>query len=131
MNGKLYGTTTSGGAFRGGAVFYVTTDGSETVIHSFGYGYDGIDPEAGLHDVDGTLYGTTRDGGAYGSAYSINGFGTVFSITPDGHETVLHSFGNGDDGAHPEAALRDVSGMGLIGTTRYGGVDGRGTIFEL
>jgi len=131
VNGKLYGTTESGGAFRGGTVFDVSTDGHETVLHSFGNGYDGVRPEAGLRDMNGTLYGTTADGGAYGSSYNQHGFGTVFSITPGGHETVLHSFGDGYDGAHPEAGLRDVSGMGLIGTTRYGGVYGRGTVFEL
>jgi uncharacterized repeat protein (TIGR03803 family) len=131
VNGKLYGTTESGGAFRAGTVFDVSTDGHETVLHSFGDGYDGVHPEAGLRDMNGTLYGTTADGGAYVSSYNFDGFGTVFSITPDGHETVLHSFGNGDDGAHPAAGLRDVSGMGLVGTTRYGGVYGRGTVFEL
>ena len=130
VNGKLYGTTEEGGAFRGGTVFDVSTDGHETVLHSFGNGYDGLHPAAGLRDVNGTLYGTTADGGAYGSSYNQYGFGTVFSITPDGHETVLHSFGNGDDGARPEAGLRDVSGI-LVGTTRYGGAHGRGTVFEL
>lgn len=131
VKGKLYGTTENGGTFRRGTVFSITTDGHETVLHSFGYGLDGIRPEAGLRDVNGTLYGTTVDGGAYGDYYNFDGFGTVFSITTDGSETVLHSFGSGDDGIHPEAGLRNVSGMGLIGTTPHGGVDGRGTIFEL
>jgi uncharacterized repeat protein (TIGR03803 family) len=130
VNGRLYGTTESGGAFRGGTVFDVSTDGSETVLHSFGNGYDGANPEAGLRDVNGTLYGTTADGGAYGSIYNQHGLGTVFSITTNGSETVLHSFGNGNDGAHPEAGLRDVNGT-LYGTTRYGGVYGGGTVFEL
>jgi uncharacterized repeat protein (TIGR03803 family) len=121
VNGKLYGTTESGGAFRGGTVFDISTGGSETVRN----------PEAGLRDVNGTLYGTTAYGGAYGSTYNQQGFGTVFSITPDGYETVLHSFGNGYDGAHPAAGLRDVSGTGLVGTTRYGGAYGRGTVFKL
>jgi uncharacterized repeat protein (TIGR03803 family) len=130
VNGRLYGTTEDGGAFRGGTVFDVSTDGHETVLHSFGNGYDGLHPVAGLRDVYGALYGTTADGGAYGGYYNPLGYGTVFSITTDGYETVLHSFGNGDDGAHPEAGLRDVSGI-LVGTTRYGGVYGRGTVFEL
>lgn len=131
VNGKLYGTTKDGGAYRRGTVFDVSTDGHEAVLHSFGGGYDGAYPQAGLCDANGTLYGTTVDGGAYGSYYNLHGFGTVFSITPDGHEAVVHDFGDANDGVHPEAGLRDVSGMGLIGTTRYGGVDGRGTVFEL
>lgn len=131
VNGKLYGTTQNGGAFRAGTAFSITTDGHATVIHSFGYGSDGIRPEAGLRNVNGILYGTTVDGGTYGDSYNLDGFGTIFSITTDGSETVLHSFGNGYDGVHPETGLREVSGMGLVGTTSHGGVDGRGTIFEL
>jgi uncharacterized repeat protein (TIGR03803 family) len=44
------------------------------VLHSFGGSGDGQGPYAGLINVKGTLYGTTRFGGA-------NGVGTVFSLT--------------------------------------------------
>ena len=46
---------------------------NEKVLHSFGSGTDGVEPEVGLIDVNGTLYGTTLAGGAYGH-------GTVFAI---------------------------------------------------
>ncbi len=65
VNGTLYGTTLRGGAYgrRGdGTVFSITTSGTEKVLHSFGKGSDGVDPEAGLIDVKGTLYGTTSEG---------------------------------------------------------------------
>ncbi len=49
---------------------------TETVLHSFGNGADGVDPEAGLiFDAAGNLYGTTAGGGTYSG-------GTVFELTP-------------------------------------------------
>ena len=127
-NGILYGTTIFGGAYkcgqgyRCGTVFSITTAGTETVLHSFGVGSDGANPEADLIDVGGTLYGTT-----YSGAY---GFGTVFSITSDGAERVLHSFGNGTDGRNPHAGLIAVKGT-LYSTTAFGGKYGGGTVFSI
>jgi uncharacterized repeat protein (TIGR03803 family) len=69
--------------------------------------------------VNGTLYGTTGGGGAYG-------FGTVYSVTLGGKEKVLHSFGNGTDGAYPVGDLIDVNGT-LYGTTAGGGANGCGS----
>ena len=47
-------------------------------------------------------------------------------------ETVLHSFGNGNDGANPYAGviMDDFTGN-LYGTTISGGIHGNGTAFEL
>jgi uncharacterized repeat protein (TIGR03803 family) len=133
VGGTLYGTTAKGGASAVcnsgcGTVFSITTGGKMKLLHSFGGGSDGASPEAGLIDVNGTLYGTTREGGTY------NG-GTVFSITIGGTENVLHSFGSGSDGASPDAGLIDVDGT-LYGTTTYGGtharcVSGCGTVFSI
>ena len=128
IGGTLYGTTTFGGAYRCsigfacGTEFRITTGGAEKVLHSFGNGSDGANPEAELIDVGGTLYGTT-----YSGAY---GFGTVFSITTGGTEKVLHSFGNGTDGRNPTASLIEVKGT-LYGTTEFGGKHNRGTIFSI
>lgn len=75
-NGELYGTTQLGGAYGGGTVYEIDpASGSEKVIHSFGLGYDGAYPYAGLVAVAGMLYGTTYAGGNYGR-------GTVFALTP-------------------------------------------------
>jgi uncharacterized repeat protein (TIGR03803 family) len=128
IGGTLYGTTTFGGAYRCsigyacGTAFRITTGGVEKVLHSFGNGSDGANPEAELVDVGGTLYGTT-----YSGAY---GFGTVFSITTGGKEKVLHSFGNGTDGRNPRGGLIAVNGT-LYGTTEFGGKHNRGTIFNI
>lgn len=97
------------------------------MLHKFGHGSDGANPEVGLTNVKGTLYGTTTFGGA-------NNDGTIFSITTTGQEQVLYSFAGGSDGALPEAGLINVNGT-LYGTTessgRYGcrHHDGCGTVF--
>jgi uncharacterized repeat protein (TIGR03803 family) len=134
VNGTLYGTTVAGGvncrsgSSGCGTVFAITTSGKETVLHSFGGSGDGDGPVAALINVKGTLYGTTLDG-----PYDFcgeSGCGTVFSITPSGKETVLHSFGSSGDGTNPLAGLINLNGM-LYGTTGSGGAKGDGTVFAI
>ncbi|MGB8908925.1 MAG: choice-of-anchor tandem repeat GloVer-containing protein [Candidatus Cybelea sp.] len=131
VGGKLYGTTNGGGAHNHGTVFSITTRGRERVLHSFrANGTDGELPEAGLTDVGGTLYGTTIAGGSNECANGY-GCGTVFSITTNGTEKVLHSFGKGNDGWYPAAGLLDVKGT-LYGTTAArGGTQNGGTVFSI
>ena len=129
VEGTLYGTTAYGGANGDGTVFSITPSGTETVLYSFKGGPgDGEYPFASLINVNGTLYGTTSQGGAYCS--STGGCGTVFSITPSGTETVLHSFGGSGDGNGPLAGLINVKGK-LYGTTMEGGANGDGTVFSI
>jgi uncharacterized repeat protein (TIGR03803 family) len=141
VNGTLYGTTAFGGnntcaENSCGTVFAITTSGKETVLHSFSGAPDGFSPYAGLIDVKGTLYGTTTYGGNGGCADL--GCGIVFSITPSGSETVLHTFaGYPNDGGEPEAGLLNVDGT-LFGTTMSGGStnsnhcdDGCGAVFAI
>jgi uncharacterized repeat protein (TIGR03803 family) len=111
VNDTLYGTTEFGGSGSCssyensgcGTVFTITTSGAETVLYSFkGGSGDGEYPtQAALLDVNGTLYGTTKGGGT-------NNWGTVFSITPLGTETVLHSFGGtSGDGVLPHGGVSE------------------------
>jgi uncharacterized repeat protein (TIGR03803 family) len=138
VRGMLYGTTSFGGTYGGGTVFSITPSGTENVLYSFGAKGDGWSPLASLIDVDGTLYGTAQVGGAFNGrdCNPSPGCGTVFSITPSGNEKVLHSFGNGTDGANPGASLIDVKGT-LYGTTWGGGAAhkkcefGCGTVFSI
>jgi uncharacterized repeat protein (TIGR03803 family) len=124
VNGTFYGTTGGGGASNVGTVFSITPSGKEAVLYSFKGGKtDGGHPWAGLTNVNGTLYGTTRNDGALG-------YGTVFSITLSGKETVLHSFARYEDGQYPYADLLEDNGT-LYGTTPYGGALGYGTVFSL
>jgi uncharacterized repeat protein (TIGR03803 family) len=142
VGGRLYGTTAFGGAYGDGTVFTITTRGAEKVLYSFKGSPDGELPVAGLVDVGGALYGTTAAGGAYtscsragcGTVVCTGGCGTVYSITPSGNETVLHSFGKGGDGIDPIGSLIAVRGT-LYGTTSEGGADtcsfGCGTVFSV
>lgn len=126
-HGMLYGVTQSGGSAKKGTVFALSTDGTESVIHTFGLKSDqgdGVSPSGALLAVNGILYGTTAQGGK-------SNRGTVFSITTSGQETILHDFaGQPGDGAGPEAGLIDVDGT-LYGTTRGGGANGVGTVFSI
>jgi uncharacterized repeat protein (TIGR03803 family) len=132
VGGTLYGTTFAGGAnscsyisphTSCGTVFSITPSGAEKVLYGFGPPPDGDNPDAGLIDVGGTLYGTTSDGGhtVYSRYYTC---GTVFSLTPSGAETVIYRFdGDYHDGCGPVAGLIDVYGT-LYGTTYSGGIAG-------
>jgi uncharacterized repeat protein (TIGR03803 family) len=104
----------------------------ETVLYSFnpsGVAKDGGNPQAALiFDAAGNLYGTTYQGGAYRR-------GTVFELTPTAgggwEETILHSFGGGEDGFRPQAGLVLDGAGNLFGTTSEGGAHASGTVFEL
>lgn len=126
--GRLYGTTGSGGGAQScaqgcGTVFSLGLDGTEAVLHAFGYGSDGAVPAAALIHVGKSLYGTTISGGAPGN-------GTVFKIDAQGNETVLHAFAGGRDGYAPQSGLVAFDGA-LYGTTPNGGVFGLGTVFKI
>jgi uncharacterized repeat protein (TIGR03803 family) len=101
-----------------------------TVIYNFQEGADGQTPNGELiQDASGNFYGTASFGGA-------SGRGTVFSLTPAGLETTLHSFSGGqNDGDEPVAGLFLDPAGNLYGTTAHGGIgscsDGCGTIFKL
>jgi uncharacterized repeat protein (TIGR03803 family) len=124
VNDVLYGTTSSGGTKNDGTVFKSSRSGAESVLHSFKDGRaDGSDPEAGLLEFNGTLYGTTFAGGA-------NTLGTVYQITPSGTESLIHTFAGPSDGANPSASLVEVRGK-LYGTTKTGGGANNGTVFSI
>jgi hypothetical protein len=53
----------------------------------------------------------------------------VFSVTPTGTETVLHSFGGDGDASNPLDGVIDVGGT-LYGTTLDGG-DDFGAVFSV
>jgi uncharacterized repeat protein (TIGR03803 family) len=76
--------------------------------------YDGTTPNGLILSRDGYLYGTTFTGGDFG-------YGTVFRVSSDGVETVLHSFGQGSiDGANPKGLIQASDGD-FYGTTSNGG----------
>lgn len=130
--GNLYGTTIQGGPHVKGVVFKLTKGAgyTETVLHSFGGGSDGVQPDAGLiADKAGNLYGTTIVGG--GTDCSGNGCGTVYKLTPDGKETVLYAFRGGNDGRYPYAGVIEDKAGNLYGTAYVGGASDNGVVFKL
>lgn len=129
--GNIYGTGKfGGGSCNCGAVYEVTRNGKETLLHSFAGGNDGFSPGYGLtRDGGGNLYGATTEGGSG----SCNGYGcgTIFKLASDGTETILFVFHNGKDGSTPYAApIVDLLGN-LYGTTNYAGAQRDGVVFRL
>jgi uncharacterized repeat protein (TIGR03803 family) len=125
--GNLYGTTTGGGS-NGGIVFEVGQDRKERLLHAFRSANDGSKPQAGVVlDANGNLYGTTLYSGGKGGA------GTVFEITADGKERILHRFCTTDclDGAYPLGDLTIDAKGNLYGTASAGGVNRNGTVFMI
>jgi len=145
VNGNFYGTTALGGKSNAGTVFELTSEGTLTSLYSFSKNSsDGRTPTVGplLRDRSGNLYGTTEAGGDLGCVSvspSQKGCGTVFKLSPEGKETILHSFtGSPTDGATPLAGLTADSAGNLYGTTYVGGagctdgvVGGCGTVFKI
>jgi uncharacterized repeat protein (TIGR03803 family) len=135
-SGNLYGTTQSGGknGTPGGTVFELSKGGQETVLYSFcsqSGCSDGASPYGGVViDGSGNFYGTTIAGGMGGCNPTC---GTVFELSKNGTETVLHSF-DLSDGAVPYGVIRDAQGN-LYGTTNSGGSHGTyndyGVVFEI
>ncbi len=131
-NGRLYGTTTSGGTNNFGTVFAINPDGTNfATLVSFSGINDGAYPSGGLIlGTDGRLYGITP-----GSAStSNNSFGTVFAVNPAGTGfTTLYTFTNGSDGAQPFGGLVQGTDGRLYGTTAgiESGPSGSGTVFAM
>lgn len=138
-SGRLYGTTQDGGSgtscpyYGCGTIYRLDKAGKEEVLYSFnGSGGDGRFPNPGLiRDAAGTVYGTTVAGGTFDG-------GVVFKLGKTGKETILHSFGDGTDGAVPSGGVVRDPGGNFFGTTEGGGNFGEhcsylgcGTVFEL
>lgn len=127
VKGTLYGTASVGGTpkqcshYGCGTAYSISPKGRVGLVFSFSAG-DGKQPDTGLTNVKGTLYGTTPRAGGSGK-------GTVYGITTGGVETMLYSFKGGSDGQYPQGRLIDVNGT-LYGTTR-GSARSAGVVFSV
>jgi len=83
-----------------------------------------------IEGIDGNFYGVTDSGGIDASAGGEYDEGALYRITSAGVTTVLHSFGNGSDGAFPEGNLIQYMGN-FYGVTYSGGSYGFGTIYKI
>lgn len=140
LDGGLYGTTALGGDFGFGTIFRIATNGTFTVLYSFGASAtDGKTPEGALLQTgDGSIYGTTVAGGAVDCGGYSNGCGSVFRLSLSGQMTTLHSFGSfPGDGARPYGSLVLALDGNFYGTTAAGGLscrgssEGCGTVFKM
>ncbi|MBA3913226.1 MAG: hypothetical protein H0X25_05100 [Acidobacteriales bacterium] len=94
------------------------------MIYKFHSPPDGEDPYGGVVvGGSGNIYGTTQLGGA-------QGYGTVFKVTPSGHETTIHSFTQ-LDGDCPAGDLAGDKEGNIYGTTILGGTNSSGVVFKV
>jgi uncharacterized repeat protein (TIGR03803 family) len=123
-DGALYGTALQGGDHGLGAVYRISPEGRETVLHSFA-GADGVSPMHGLsQDAGGDLYGVALGGGASGA-------GTAWRLSVDGRFEMIHDWqGAPEDGRNPVAMMLGPDGV-FYGVTAYGGRDDDGTFFGM
>ncbi len=122
---NFYGVTSGGGGNDGGTVFRISPDGDALTLFEFDNPEGSPESPLTLGN-DGHFYGTTPSDGA-------DGVGTIFRITSEGVFTTLIEFTgiDGDSrGANPSALTLAGNGS-LYGTTRAGGMNDVGTLFEL
>ena len=131
--GDLFGTTQAGGTNNRGTVFEIVKTASgyantPTVLFNFDTTH-GAQPVAGLiADAAGNLFGTAAAGGSanLGTVFEIVKTASGYASTP----TVLFNFDT-THGAQPVAGLIADAAGDLFGTTRAGGTNDRGTVFEI
>jgi uncharacterized repeat protein (TIGR03803 family) len=127
-DGNFYGMAGFGGANGWGTVYQITPSGAFTLLHTFAGGTGDAQWPFGslIEGSDGKFYGMTYGGGSSDS-------GTVFTITPSGSFTLVHSFADdAGDGAAPYSSLIEGSDGNFYGMTYGSGVLGTyGTVFQM
>jgi uncharacterized repeat protein (TIGR03803 family) len=122
-NGKLYGTTTNGGAFSAGIIFSFEPS-SSTYTKLKDFHYTAGSPFGGLMQAtNGLLYGLT------GGGSSGNGVIISFDIASSTYAK-LADLGVNKDGNNPRASLIKGKDGKLYGMTPLGGAFGYGVIFS-
>ena len=136
IKNRLYGTTAKGGTMACGdvgcgTIYSLTTSGKQRFLYRFKSASkgDGAGPYPGLVAFNGELYGATYEGGLQGGGCETSGCGTIYKVTLQGKERVVHRFAGGSEGAVPEGLIA-VNGL-LYGTTLTEGVYDQGTFFSI
>jgi len=135
LEGKFYGTTSSGGGgCNCGTVYELTpsaTGWTYKTIYTFKGGSDGLVPLGNLvADASGNIYGVTGSGGD-------SSMGTVWELSAGSGgkwtHKVIYAFGEANnDGSGPNAGLIIDAAGNLYGTTFSGGANFfDGTVYEL
>ncbi len=123
----LLGMTKQGGQSNYGAVFSFTIDSGIEVVRSLdssngAYPYGSI-----METLQGGVFGVTYAGGTANSGviFSYDYFSDTLL-----YNTVLHNFGQGNDGASPTGSLFQAGDGVLYGLTYIGGTYNQGAIFS-
>ena len=136
-DGNFYGITLDApyslnGTYPGGTLFKMTPSGTFTLLHTFlrgqtvnnGINTEGYFPKNLIQGADGNFYGTTFSSNYLnGVTYPSAGFGTIFSMAPDGTVKTLYNLAaDGSDGYYPSNPLVQGPDGNL-----YGSLDAYGT----
>jgi uncharacterized repeat protein (TIGR03803 family) len=125
--GNLYGVTEEGGSANGGILYKFSKTGTLTILHSFTGGTtDGCNVlGTPFMDQNGNFYGTT-------SSCGTSSLGTVWKVSANGDESVLHSFAGGTtDGEYPLAGVVVDASGNVYGNTETGGASNLGTVYKV
>lgn len=135
IQNRIYGTTAKGGTVACGGIgcgtiYSLTTGGKRRWLYRFGGASkgDGAVAFPGLVALNGKLYGATYEGGRRGGQCGSTGCGTIYEVTLDGQEHVVHRFAGGPEGSVPNGLVA-VNGA-LYGTTLTEGANNEGTFFS-
>src|SRR4051812_17713328 len=121
--GNIYGTTDYGGSNGYGTIFKLATNGTESLLHSFGGTGDGTTPDGPVTiEANGDMVGTTIGGGSTGN-------GVIWKLAADSTYTVLHAF-TSDEGNFLRGRLVEDKKGNFYGTALFGGANGDGTVFK-
>lgn len=126
VNGKLYGTTSSGENNAG--VIFEYDPATEIYLEKFEFtaanrDRDGLSPSGGLVNVGDELFGMTSSGG-------VNNLGVIYSFnSATGTYTKIHDF-ESVNGSYPYGNLKLYNGD-LYGSAYAGGTTGNGVLFKL
>lgn len=117
-SGNLYGAANAG-------IYRLTAGGQFTLLHLF-TGSNGQNPTSTpIIDPAGNLIGTANMGGSFPAQ------GVIYSLSPGGTYTALHTFGQvAGAAANPYAGVIADAAGNLYGTTQNGGSAGFGTVFR-
>lgn len=124
-NGKLYGTTSAGGA-SGAGVLFEFDPLADTLIKKINFGgTNGVQPRGKLLiAANGKMYGMTSSGGT-------NGIGVLFEYNPSTNIlTNKLNFSASANGSTPYGSLIQATNGKIYGMTQLGGSYGYGIIFE-
>lgn len=125
-NGKIYGTTNTGGANNGGVIFEFNP-ASSSYLKKFDFEVitSGRSPNGSLiQATNGKLYGMTERGGA-------SDMGSLFEYDPNTDVFIKKiNFTGTINGSYPKGSLVQASNGKIYGMTSEGGANNYGVLFE-